>query len=137
MYQTEEGLVSAASDPSLGEGAPVLTRKTLPPRMPPSSYATPGMPSPIKSGVYISDRAKQLAEAQAEAAAAEESAAAVAENERVSSFDGPPAHKPGGLASTQRSSQFGKSGGRNSKLQPIDYSYPELGRTAVAQQQVT
>ena len=131
MQQAEEGLVAADSDPSLGEGAPVLTRKMLPPRMPPSSYATPGMPSPIKSGVYISDRAKQLAEAQAEAQAAE------AENEHISSLDGPlPNQKSGGLSSTQRSSQFGKSGGRNSKLQPIDYHYPELGRTAVAQQQV-
>ena len=121
----------SASDPSLSPGAPAVGRQTLPPRMPASSYATPGIPSPINPGVYLSDRAKQLAEAQAEAAAA-------ASQDEDNGLTGSTALKSTGAGSTQRSSQLGaKSGARHSsKLKPIDYSYPELGHTAVAQQQV-
>ena len=124
--------MAAAADASLAGDAPVLTRRTLPPRLPPGSYATPGAPSSVTSGVYLSDRAKQLAEAQAEAAAA-----AAAAQEQYG-FGG--SHKPSGGGGSPNSSPFGRSGGggRNStKLQPIiDYSYPELGHSVVSQQQV-
>lgn len=62
-WQTEEGIVSSQSDPSLAPDAPPMTRKTLPPRLPPSSHATPGIPSVTQPGFYVSDRSQALQEA--------------------------------------------------------------------------
>ena len=134
-WKAEEGIVAGAADPSLAEGAPVLTRRTLPPRLPPASYATPGAPSPAKPGVYIADRSKQLAEAQAEA-----EAAAAAEMQYGGVGGGSPVPRKSQPSSLLRKSggSTGRStgGGGSTRLQPIvDYSYPELGQSVIAQQQ--
>ena len=138
--------MAAAADVSLGEGVPVLTRRMLPPRLPPSagSYATPGAPSAMKPGVYLADRAKQLAEAQAEA-----EAAAILAQQQYNGSDQQYNGVTGSTSSLPRKPGGGASGGGHSSsplrgtgrstashLQPIvDYSYPELGHSVVAQQQ--
>ncbi len=123
-WKAEEGIVARQSDPSLAPEAPLVTRRTLPPRLPPASYATPGAPLGVeRPGVYIADRAKQLAEYEAE------------QQQQQASAGNSPAR-----ASAAGGTKGGPAGavGRNTakQLRPIvDYSYPELGHSVVAQQQ--
>ena len=126
--------MAVAVDPPLAKGAPVLTRRTLPPRLPPASFATPGAPSPGKPGIYIADRSRQLAEAQAEAEAAAGQQYYNGASDGSPSRNQPssPLRKSGGSTGGGRSN----IGGGSTRLQPIvDYAYPELGHSVVAQQQ--
>lgn len=91
----------------------------LPPRLPPPA-ATPGAPSTYSPGVYVADRPVPSA---AEAAAVAAAGAA----------DYNPLTATGGSLTRGSPGQGGNSPGtgRAGTLQPVDYSYPELGHSQI------
>jgi hypothetical protein len=147
FWDTEEGIVARGQDAHLAEGAPRLTRRTLPPRLPPaavlpSAPAPAGVPSSAAPGVYFSDHPpRQQQQQQQQQQGAGPAAMYPPAGGGADGGGAWPPQAPGGGPGSPQPGSTGRSlagragggagGGHTSPLASIRFAYPELGHGAI------